>query len=164
MHQCVHLSITPSQPVINWFALRKSGLTFGADYCQRICHLCCMSPWSMECVFFFRVGCARHRRGRLGDFFGGWGGVAGCKRIRSTFGPNQWLQSLAVYSFMSPRLIAHAHEHTSWMREQTNRSSMIGYLIRRGELKMTGHPRQPQVFMCVCVWGWTGHHWSHSED
>lgn len=37
MHQCVHLSITQSQAVINWFALRKSAFTFSAaDYCQCI--------------------------------------------------------------------------------------------------------------------------------
>lgn len=151
MHQCVHLSITPSQPVINWFALRKSGLTFGADYCQRICHLCCMSPWSMECAVFPCGLCATSAEPPWWFILFIFFVVAGCKRVRSTFGPNQWLQSLAVYSFMPPRLIAHAREHTSWMRAQTNRSSMIGYLIRRGEPKMTGHPCQPQVFMCVCV-------------
>lgn len=93
MHQCVHLSITQSQPAINWFVSRKSFFAFSADYCQCMCHLQCMSQWSMECVFFFV--CVWHQWSHLAEFY--------VLDIRGSglLCPNQWLQSLVVYSFIT---------------------------------------------------------------
>ena len=92
MHQCVHLSVTQSQSVINWLALQKvfsphsALITVSVSVIFDVCH---SDRWSV---------CVWHQWSHLAFFLlqRTWGS--------GLLGPNQWLQSLAVYSFIPERL------------------------------------------------------------
>lgn len=101
MHQCVYLSITQSQSVINWFALWKVFLHI---------HCWLLSVYLSSSVYVTLIDgvcvclcvCVPHRWSHLADF------LSLDIKGSGLLGPNQWLQSLTVYSFITPR---HRHTH-----------------------------------------------------
>lgn len=130
MHQCFYLSITLSQSVINWFVLRK---VFLHIQCWLLSVYLSSSVYVtlIDGVCVFLCVCVRHHWSHIADFW--------LQDVRRSglLGPNQWLQSLTVYSFTTLRH-RHTHINTRLMADKSKLSIQTLNKERR-----TGNDRSP---------------------